>query len=451
MKLFKSFALIIIGILSILIVSCNDPTVIGSDLLEDDLVDLQFTDTIAINAHSAIVDSVQTYNPNTNINPGSFPLGTLNDPIFGRTKSEIYFQPTLNVNFPDFDDPDLTLDSVILILPYDADNSYGNFEEEYSIEVYQMNDIFPDSILFSNEAYAADNLIGSRSYFPLPEDSTTILSPENIDSTIYLIPQLRVKLDQSSFHTNLFAIDSLRSNSVSDFEDFIKGIYIKPTSENTAMPAFRFRGGTAGLRVYYRNTVDSTFSEYLFPIFSGNVVTANYDHDPSSSMLDLENDFIGENALYKDSLLFLQGMSGMNIELEIPHASKLENIVVNKAVLELPIKFLMEDQMQYSPVGNLIVSEKLEDGSLRVINDITYAINRVGTENFDELFGGVVEADDTYRLNISSHMQDMVRGFVTNKIVITAFPKAEQAARVVVRGPKNAEGSLKLSLTFTNY
>ncbi len=448
MKYIQPFIFFLLGGICFAHVACNDPTVIGSDLLTGDQLDVEFMDSVTLKTYNEPVDSVLTYSPNSFINIESFPLGIFADPIFGKSSSGVYLQPSLNVSFPDFDDSALVLDSVVLTLPYHVDNSYGDFDESYSLEVYQMAEVFPDTVLYSNMDFPLDGLIGSVSYVPSPNDSVEIYSGI-LDTMVNLQPQLRINLDQGDFAEELFGIDTIISNSANEFQEFLKGIHIKPVSENKGMPSFTFRTTNAGMRVYYH--LDSVFFEYQFPIFSGNVVTANYEHDRTTSLINLDEDFIGENADFTDSLLFLQGMSGTNVVIEVPYATTLNDILINKAELELPIQFLMEDEPQYDPADLIIISEIREDGSFRVIDDITFAINRVGTGNFTELFGGDVESDNTYRLNISSHFQDMIRGLVTNKMVITVSPKAEQAARVVLNGPGNSAGPAKLKIIYTNF
>ncbi len=449
MKYIRPFVFFLLGAISFTHVACNDPTVIGSDLLNDDQLDVRFIDTLTLKTYNAPVDSVLTYNPSGTFNVASFPIGRIADPIFGLATSSVYFLPTLNVSFPDFADPAFVLDSVVLSVPYSAENSYGNFDDFHSLEVYQMAEPFPDTSLYSNMEYPLGDLIGTTTYQPRPEDSVKVYSAL-FDTIVTFSPQLRITLDIGTFAKDLFAIDSVKSTTASEFEAFLKGICIKPVSENQGMPSFTFRTTGAGLTVFYHR--DTVFFEYKFPIFSGNVVTANFKHDRSTSVIGLDDYFIGENADFTDSLLFLQGMSGTNVVLEIPYATALTNIVVNKAELELPIRFLMEDEMDYYPPAALVfISEILEDGSFRVIDDITFAIRRVGADNYTEIFGGDVEPDNTYRLNISSHFQDMVRGLVTNKMVITVSPKAEQAARTVLGGPGNSDATAKLNVTYTNF
>ena len=448
MKHFHPFIILFLGLVLLANHACNDPTVIGSDLLAGNQLDIERTDTVTLNSYNIFVDSIATYDPDIFSNIASFPVGNFDDPVFGISRASVYAQVSLNAVFPDFQDAALVLDSIVLVMPYTSERSYGDFNELVSYEVYRVTEDFPDTVLYSDNEYTADVLIGRHDFFPAPEDSTYIRLP-NTDSTVALVPQLRIRLDENNFESDFFNADQSVFDSVATFEDFFKGYHVKSTSINQGMPSYTFRNSSAGIRVYYHK--DTVYSEYLFPTFSGNIVAANFVADNNSPILDL-NEFVGEDAVYSDSLLFLQGMSGINFVLDMPFVQSLDNIVVNKAEIELPIAFLPDDNPAlYSPLGQIIVSEILDDGRYSVIEDVTLAINRVGTAEFQTIFGGDVESDLTYRLNISSHFQNMIRGFATTKIVVTAFPKAEQAARVIINGPKHSTNPAKLNLTFTNF
>ncbi len=452
MKHFRLFTFVIFTIAAFMHSACNDPTVIGSDLLSGDQLDIEFTDTVTFRTYNVTEDSILTFIPNFNGNIESFPLGIFEDPIFGTAKSGVYCQPTRLSSPPDFNaqNSNLILDSVILVLPYNAKASYGNLLETYSLEVYKMAESFPDTpILYSNRDYLTDKLIGTIDYTPNVEDSVLVKVPGTEDSTTQIAPQLRIHLTENEFDEDLFNIDTLDISTVETFEEYLKGIYIEPTSVNKGMPSFNFRSSLTGIRVFY-HTLDSTYSQYLFPIFPLNVVTARYEHDLSTSTLNLENDFIGENATYTDSLLFVQGMSGTNFVVEIPYSESLADKVINKAEIVFPIQMLLEDDPQYFPAEQLVVSEIMDDGTISLIDDYRLARTAKGDE-FDDLFGGNIGSDNTYRVNITSHLQDMSRGLVTEKMMFSLFLKAEQASRAVLSGPGNSVSPAKLEITFTNF
>lgn len=453
MKYFHTFILYSVVIFAFTYNACNDPTVIGSDLLAGDQLDIQFTDTMTINTYSVLEDSIATYFPGIFTNIESFPVGILEDPIFGVSTSSVYAQYTLNSVFPNFDESGLALDSVVLVLPYNIQYAFGDLDETHSVEVYKMAENFPDtSTLYSDMEFMLGELIGEKDFLPLTseDDSVAVFSPID-DANVNFPPQLRISLDKNGFDTLLFNADSTILGSVDGFENFLKGIHIKPTSGNKGMPSFNFRNSNSGIMVYYHRISDTTYFNYKFPIFLGNIVTANYKHDYSTSSLNLLDDYIGKDAPLADSLIFAQGMSGINFVIEVPYSEYLSDKVINKAEIILPIQFLSEDDPIYSPDSKLLVSEIKADGTYRLIDDFILARNRVGLDQFTDLAGGEIESDDTYRLNITTHMQDMSRGLFTENMRINIFLKSEQSSRVVLSGVGNSLAPAKLEVTFTNF
>ena len=422
--------------------ACNDPTVIGEDLLIDDQLGIGFTDTLTLRTYNLEEDSVLTFDPNVFVaNFSSFPVGNFMDPVFGTSKSSIAAQVTLTGSAPDFSGQ--TCDSIVLILPYEPDQTYGMLNQPYTFEVFEMTQILSDSVeYYSDQSFEFDPVpIGTKEFFPAPQDSVRVYDAREDDFNVQF-PQLRINLTEE-FKNDFFGADPLNFETVDAFLDFFRGFYIQSVSNQTngGLVSFRFNSLNAGIRVYYH--LDTVFSEYFFQVSSANVLTARFEHSYQGSFVE---EFLGEDAPLKDSLLFLQGMSGINFVIEIPYADELDNIIVNQAEIELPIVFLPIDDPTYTPIEQIIISEILEDGSRRLIEDVA----RTNVNTLSDIFGGVPDGE-VYRLNISAHFQDMIQSSVTKKMLVTANVKPEVAARAVLAGPQNGDRPAKLNLTFTQF
>ena len=449
MKHFHHAALWVLSSALLALFSCNDPTVIGSDLLAGDQLDIEFTDTLTIRAWNTTQDSVKTYDPSPlSAEFTYFPFGDFVDPVFGKSTARINSQLSLNTNDPDFENA--VIDSIVLLLPYQTDKVYGKVDETYHIEVWELSENLYDSLsYYSNHVTAVKpDMIGSRAFTPRVLDSISVVVPA-ADTLIFekLPPHLRVRLDDA-FVQAFTGGDSINYTDNDLFRNFFKGFQLRPSDMgpgNQGMLSFNLRSSLAGFQVYFHK--DTVFSRYQFPVFSSSVVTAEYVHDYTGSVIaNYLNGAVSRN----DSLLFLQGMSGVNFDLEIPYVDRLSDLVVNRAEILLPVVFLAEDDPAFDPVDQIVVAEVVSDTTLRTIDDITFSINRVG-DNFGQLFGGKILSDNTYRVNISAHFQDMIRGTATKKMRFTVYLKPERASRVVVGGPSNTALPAKLNLSFTKY
>ena len=86
---FTAFALLLTSI------SCNESSLLGADLFSSDKLNLQFTDTLTLNALTETTDSVLVYAPSPYYYD-SLPCGKVNDPAFGLTEASIYSQFLFN-------------------------------------------------------------------------------------------------------------------------------------------------------------------------------------------------------------------------------------------------------------------------------------------------------------------------------------------------------------------
>ena len=170
--------------------ACNDPTVIGSDLLGDDNLNLAYTDTITIISKTIKdVDSVLTYST-SGFDPASFRLstqliGNLEEPIFGAAESELYADLRLNFSvIPQFargEFKDLvSLDSMILVLPWDTLGIYGDTLQDYTLEIFEIDEnIDPEIEHYSDETFDDKMLIAKLENFqPQPRKEVSFILPQ---------------------------------------------------------------------------------------------------------------------------------------------------------------------------------------------------------------------------------------------------------------------------------
>ena len=167
--------------------------------------------------------------------------------------------------------------------------------------------------------------------------------------------------------------------------------------------------------------------------------------------------FIGETETeytLGDSLIFIQGMSGLNAKLEIQDFSTLQNVIINKAEIEFTIaNDLPEDQALFSsdPIEQLLIATQDDDGEFDLITDVAVAI----VEGQISIFGGQPQEDFsegvlTYRMNITAYLQELVDGEHDNAEIFL-FPaiRAERPQRVVLFGPGHSEHPARLFVTYT--
>jgi hypothetical protein len=421
--------------------SCNESTLVGSDLFKDENIKLEFLDSLTINALNELNDSVFVGNSLIYL-----PLGKVKDLTFGTSEAGIYTE--LDSTSSSYSFGGKTIDSVVFVMGYNTKGFYGDTTQTQKLSLYRMTEVLRTGDIYSNQKYAIESTPLSTIEFA-PRPSTFINTGGGFTSLVDTVPQVRFKITNPTFIQQL--IDTNNYASKDGFRTWLKGFEIRPDKETSCMMNMDFSGNTSsapkitGLYLYYK--VDTTPTVYVFrPTARHNY----FKHDYRGATIE---PFLG-NQKMSDSLLFLQSMSGPNIKLEIPYIKNLGKIIVNKAELELTIK---EDGTQYDAfpaVNQILVRTVLQQD----ISDITGVGINTGDRNANFVsFGGFLKVKNEngeklskYIFNISDHFQRILNGSEGSQIVLTPYFKQENASRVVLFGSnKKSKYRAKINLTYT--
>lgn len=427
---FSFFASIVIA-LTVLVSACTKPTTIGSELLEDDQANLLFTDSFSMVASTVKEDSLVVYDPDVTFS--NMQVGYFEDPIFGQVKAGFYFQVDVGLSTPALSNP--TLDSIVLTMVYDSSGVYGTLEDMQELEVYRIvDDIDNGQVYYSNQVFQTESTpIGTAQFIPAP--NTDVEFPRITDTLV--APHIRIVLDPALGQELL---DSMIYEN--DFVETLNGLFVTTasTQPTDAMLNFDMVNTLSRVNLFYTN--DDTLPQlHQFLITGISTRMSVFEHDFSGSTVE---PFIDNTAL-GDSLLFVQSMSGTNVKLEFPYLQNLGNVLINKAELEFTVAEIVGSDLDtYPAVDRLLLSEQNEEGEFRVIRDIIIGPTAFG--------GQFTEGDfnNTYSMNVSAQIQDIVDGTENPEIFIRAFGKQENANRVVLYGPNHPDFSAKLKITYTD-
>lgn len=449
----KQLALFIsaIAIGLIFIPACTDPTEIGADLLEGDKAEVGFTDTFTVIATTEKTDSILTYFPVFSASEAfqSYPVGDMDDPIFGKTKAQVYAQVSLTQLLPDLEAA-AKIDSIVLVLPYDTANVYGFLNQDYGISIHRLTeDMDQDLSYYSNDSFQSDPApLGSKQFRPNLDSVTIYDYPLTGRDTLKVPPQLRISLP-ISFAQELVTLDTAFYRSDSAFVSYFKGIHIKPTTVTSGMLSFRLLDSRAGIFLYYERADTSKRQFQLeFNAFRARSVQIENDYNGALAGRYINSAPLG------DSLVFVQGLSGLTTKLEIPHIKNLKNLVINKAELEVRVADLPGDNLGvFKPAPQLLLLAPDSDGDLVTIDDIAILLPQ-GLAILRQAYGGV-PADGkngeptVYNMNISTHVQGMIDGLRENVLYLNVFNRNQNPSRVPLYGAKHPQYSIKLKIAFS--
>ena len=457
---YKSFQLFIL-ITFAAFFSCSDPALIGSELLEEDQANLQFSSDIPIQARSIEGAALQTYSPFASLQLNRHLFGNFQDPLMGTTEASIYTQIALGVQSP----PNFIIrsfDSIVLSLAYDTLGGYGNLDETYGLEVYKVEeDMSNIADYFSDQTFiTGDTALGALNFKPAFNQRVMIrdYTTNNVDGdTVSADPHIRIHLENEALET-IFADTSIYQGGVA-FQNAFQGIYIRPTSNtNTGLLSFNFSNSISRISLYYKS--GGEFKEFQLDFNAGNARVLSLAKNQEGAFVE---PFLNGTS---DSLLFLQGMAGANTQITFPDISGLENIVVNKAELELTVATIDGDNPTLYTLTPQLVASQLDNADREILSDVRSALF-ANAPIRTEIFGGIPIVEEQngvtltkYKINISGYFQEIVEGTSANGFNLSSGveqtnfyfqlpPKPSDPSRVIFYGPNHPVYPLKLNLTYT--
>ncbi len=425
--------------------ACTKSTPFGSELLDNELADYTFTDTLTTRYTLEREDSVLT--SDRTFTASYFLCGELNDPTFGKSSSEIFTLIQMADLSPNFRQAGMTFDSMVMYLAYEASGVYGDTLQPQTLRVQQLDpgqQVRWDKNYFSPRTLAAGTEVGRVDFKPRPSKADSLFATTKA-------PFLRVKLSDE-FGKGIFGIDSTTLTSDTLFWQKLRGLKITTSSNGStpgAMLAFDLNNESfSRVRLYYhQDTVKKKFDYF----FRRSNKFMHFDHDYTGTVVGQK---IGQ---VTEDLLYLQGMTGVRLKVEFPYADDLDNIAVNKAELVLNAPPL--DNPVFPLASQIATAEYQGDSIYVYTSDVTYSLSTSSTGGFDRFGGTPLEVTVSgnkvkrYRMTLSQRFQDIVddqSGLLKNKtLYINIQPQSRSAMHSLLYGPKSTILPAKLNLTYT--
>ncbi|MEY2904262.1 MAG: hypothetical protein RJA52_278 [Bacteroidota bacterium] len=421
--------------------SCTDPLTLGGNLIDEQITTVKYNDSIIVIANSVLVDSVNTYSPSLADQLNLYLFGDYSDPLFGRSVASFYVQPRPDITRPDFRNS--TLDSIIFMMPYHPSFPIiGNKESEVGIRIHRIvSDLDRNTPYYSNyKPEYSTEILGEVNFTPTLDSIPFINFSSGFSDTAYF-PHVSIPLDKK-LGLEFMSKDSSGYESDAAFLDFFKGLAIIPTKASENLLGFNLSAANSGIYIYY--TQDDTLQRrYSFKVNDFSVKMTGYSHDYLQSLLgaSLNNT--------NDTLLYLQGMSGTDIELDLSGVKNLKNVIINKADLEIFVaNHPLNDTSLFALPDQIVLSHEV-DGVLLPIDDI-----RTGSQNIIEFFGGsLIKRENgepsSYKMNITGHLQTIISNLNSEKLIVSIFPKRERATRALFYSSTHPQYGIKLRLAYT--
>lgn len=440
--------------IALLFASCKkSESDVGRDVLpEGDLLNATYCDTATVIAYNILDDTLRTDESYTG-NVANL-IGTMADPIFGRTDASLYFNLTNPNNTTDIGfGADPKLDSVVLTLAYQKDNYYGDKSDPLLFNVYRLTqDMSYDSSYYSYSTIA-HNTSEDITYSGTGKQVT--IDPINsvYEGDILYAPHMRIKL-KNEIGQQLID-DSTHLRNTEALMDFFKGLHI--TTKNTnfsgndygCIAYFDLTSPLSKVSIYYHNGTNFTTKKLDLTIRSTSAKFNHYDHDYSQASSQLTQQFAPtNNTALGNTNVFLQGMASTRIKINLPHIKHFSDsgrIAVNKAELI----FKVDKSSTYYDATKFFVPGRT---ALEGVNAAgTYSgLSLDQAYDFTGLWGYYDATNYEYHFPIPYSTQRLANGLETDlQFTLRVFQHHTNPARVVLGGKDNASYPAKLKLWYT--
>jgi hypothetical protein len=373
----------VIIFISVLFSACTEDTknyTLGTEFVESQ-TSLKLIDTFSVNLSTVILDNLTTSGS------GSMLIGNYRDNVFGKIRTNSYFQIGIPESY-DIEDND-TYDSLVLAIQYNA-YYFGDTTKSQRIFVHQLieNIIFDDDGVIKNTTTFNYNLnpMGSVMYTPKPnsKDTLFIRMSNTIGADLFakLKNESEVLTDNESFK-NYF--HGLVLNSDITSEGSIIGF--NANKENVELILFTSRESEAGKTIICN----------VFPLEDSTKQFNNIIHDFSSTPLSpLAKQRLALSNSKTGGVSFLQGGIGLAIRVDIPSLSEVllfNRGFITKAQLSIYPKQNSYDSFDLPP--NLIIygSNKLNE-----VNS-TYSSSTLTVEK-------LYQEETNYSFDVTEHLRD---------------------------------------------
>jgi len=454
-----------------LFASCENTSTIGLEIDRSNAVEGSLVDTVTIGSRTVEEDPVQT-NFATR-----YPLGYLNDPIFGTTEAGL----AMSVGLPSSSVYDFgttpVVDSAVLVLNYGTE-FYGDSTSTYSFDVHQLDfNLARETNFISSRAYSYfPALIGSKTgkLYPTTTYKVTDVVAGKADTLRTVSPQIRIRLDNSFVQSNIVNTSTSNLSNNINFTRSLGGLRIvvnkSKSNGNGGIAFFNLSDANSGIAIYYKKQnstsggIDTVAINFPIAATTATPIAATIKHDyPETIATQLRNKTV------QYPITYLQPLAGLRNKITFPYLSKfatnIGKIAINKAELVIDLSS-GTDIIPYNgaPRLSLYRYDIAERRQNLPDNNVATQYNAGDPRALGSaVFGGYYNAvTKQYIFVITSYIQDLLDGKTQDYGTFLAptpltefdiYPSVSTAARSVIASFNKSAGTsgntMKLNIYYT--
>ncbi len=389
--------------------ACQEPTDIGLELQDENLIGTSYTDTLTIETGTVLLpDSIVSYRRPPVV-------GQYADPALGTVSATTFTEVGIAGNNLSFG-TDVVVDSMVMTLEYAG--LYGTTDNRLTLSVHQLAQGFDDrtSYFTNSQLPYNETALGTTTFVPglVKKKNSTA------DSTVAQ-NKVRVRLD------NAFASQIVSQAPYASQESFvnqINGLAIVPQGEPSRLLFLNYAADTSKITLYYKQNGSTEQLRYAFKfnfadISYFNRVTADRTGTAIAALQE-KRDYLPAAGTGDES--FVQAATQLYTKIRIPHLAKLReqqgNIIINRAELILPIKNASRTDYLSAPPQMVLYRTNNNNQILKNVGGVSLTVqanrytSQAGTGS--PAVASIPSGKDYYTVNITSYIQAAILGTVPN-------------------------------------
>lgn len=439
------YKVLLLLVLGIMMTSCNSDADAGEFVVGSDYLSVSnkviLIDTVTVDVSTINFDSLVTSSQSRIL------VGNYDDPIFGKVKSDSYFQLSATTyslynESSDTDAPNYVFDSIKMVLKQDK-YFYGDTTKVQSLSIHRLTQkVKPnsdDDSFYNNSSLSYDaESLGSISFKP---------KPNSMDSVV-------MKLDNEFGNALFLKLKKLEISNSDEFIEYLKGFVIKSTS-GTSSSIVGFNMSSA-LRLYYSKYQGDSETSLIknFSILDFSKQFNNITLDRAGTQIqDLPVSSSKLSSLLTGNKAFIQSGTGLACRVDFPNIKQLKYLSEKGAIVdaELIIKPINNTySVAYPLVDSLrvFVGDKLNriKGTLNTVDGTAvYGLLNAKSDEFNE--------NIEYKISIGAFLQaEMLKESDSRSSLILTLPSISKAVdRLVLGDQKNSTNKIQLKIYYISY
>ncbi len=415
----------------------DENSVLGLDIQpSSDLLGITVSDSSSIFMYTQRVDSIRTYNDQYKY------LGSVLDPVFGRTDASIYTNFSISNNLTNLSfGADPVLDSAVMMIRC-LGQFVGDTATKLDYQVYLLN----------------ENITPSTAYYTSKHFQRSANSISTGTAKLKIInnyPYLAIPIDYNLGQYILQTPSNLTNNTA--FQAAYKGFYITTSNTSTlsavnrgAIKRYDLDDDLSGVILYYHNgsTPNSKGKSFQFSFSNSDAMRLNhFDHNYAAGAVNnLYEQITGAGTA--DTLkgavnVYLNSFGGTRTRIYLPFLESFadsQNVSISRAELIIKVDETNGFSPNYSYPSELALLACSSTGAEELVWDM------LETSDFIKYSGDYDATNKQYKFNIARQMQRIIshKGSNYGFYLVNADPSRAIVARRdnridrVVIGGKNS-------------